>query len=144
MAGVGSMRGEERFRRQSQRDLSQGPDRCGGWGGDGDDWTTFSGDTEAHKLLCEHMHAQCLQVVDEQGTWRPLHVIDLVSSPVTVVPKVQYFCSNFTSRPLSFCKFQVHTCLHDRVITTRLVSSHHHTVDPLCPFCLTSNAFLIV
>ena len=146
MACSGSMRGEERFRRQSQRDLVR--DRTGA-GAEGETGMTGVGPPsqvtqKPTELLREHTRAQCLQAVDEQAHGGPLHVIDLVSIPITVVPKVQYFCSYFTSRPFLFHKFQVHTCLHHRVIITSPVSIHHHTVDPLRPLCPTPSAFLIV
>ena len=109
MACAGSMRGEDRFRRQSQRDLVR--DRTGA-GAEGETGVTGVGPPsqvtqKPTELLREHMRAQCLQAVDEQAHGGPLHVIDLVSIPITVVPKVQYFCSYFTSRPFLFHKFHI-------------------------------------
>lgn len=124
--------GEERFRRQSQQDSVR--DRTGA-GAEGEPGVTGVGPPsqvtqKPTELLREHTRAQCLQAVDEQAHGGPLHVIDLVSIPITVVPKVQHFCSYFTSRPFLPSKFQVHTCLHHRVITTSPVSIHHHQWTP--------------
>lgn len=140
-----SMKGQERFRRQGQRDVGtgqvQGLRGRQGW-------------LELDLLLkwprspqscCVNtcVHSACRWWLD-RAHGGLLRATDLGSVPVTAVLKVQYFCSYSTSRPFLFRKFQVHTCLHHRVITISPVSIHHHTVDPLHPLHPTPGAFLTV